>query len=161
MNLSTATLLDAEFNDWLKPKLEKSGINPSRLILEVNERVAESNKMAYERFMQRTRKLGVSLSLDRFGRGANSMAMLDTLDVQYVKLDPHFTLHLTANEDKQQNLKNTMIKLESRNVQGVVGAVEDLNALPTLWTCSANLVQGFFLQRPHKDMNYDFSGGIS
>lgn len=41
-------------------------------------------------------------------------------------------------------------------VTTIITGVEDASNLPTLWSCGIDFVQGYFLQRPHTDMQYDF-----
>ena len=35
--------------------------------------------------------------------------------------------------------------------------VEDANTLATLWSCGIDYIQGYFLQEPVAEMNYDFN----
>jgi EAL domain-containing protein (putative c-di-GMP-specific phosphodiesterase class I) len=37
--------------------------------------------------------------------------------------------------------------------------VEDANTLAALWNCGIDYIQGYFLQRPGRDLSYDFGGG--
>lgn len=46
--------------------------------------------------------------------------------------------------------------LAAQGVTTIVTGIEDAMTLPALWACGIDYVQGFFLQRPHTDMIYDF-----
>ena len=41
-------------------------------------------------------------------------------------------------------------------VTTIITGIEDASNLPVLWSCGIDFVQGYFLQRPHTDMSYDF-----
>ncbi len=52
-----------------------------------------------------------------------------------------------------------MQHLEALGAATIVGGVEDVQAMPILWSLGVDLIQGFFLQHPYREMSYDFSGG--
>ena len=47
-------------------------------------------------------------------------------------------------------------ELATLGVTTIITGIEDASNLPVLWSCGIDFVQGYFLQRPHTDMSYDF-----
>ena len=109
-------------------------------------------------FLGGIKMLGCGFCLDRFGRGADSLALLKNLGADYVKLDMHFVNGIAKDPKKQMQLKELTQSLEALGATTIVGGVEDVKAMPILWSLGVDLIQGFFLQRPYGEMSYDFSG---
>jgi diguanylate cyclase (GGDEF)-like protein len=159
VNVSPAVLRDEEFANWLKAGLEKTGVPAGRLVLEMTEETAEQNLQVLREFLEKVRPLGCGFSLDRFSGSEKSLELLKKIPVNYVKLDAHFAKDLAENRQKQQQLKNLAQELSALGLTTIAGNIEKLPTLFALWSCGVNYVQGFFLQQPHAEMNYDFTSG--
>jgi len=109
-------------------------------------------------FLGGIKMLGCGFCLDRFGRGADSLSLLKNLGADYVKLDMHFVNNIAKDPQKQAQLKELVKNLEVLGASTIVGGVEDVKTMPILWSLGVDLIQGFFLQRPYREMSYDFSG---
>jgi EAL domain-containing protein (putative c-di-GMP-specific phosphodiesterase class I) len=109
-------------------------------------------------FLGGIKQLGCGFCLDRFGRGVDSLAMLKNLGADYVKLDMYFVNNLAKDPSKQAQLRALVENLELLGASTIVGGVEDVKAMPVLWSLGIDLIQGFFLQQPYREMSYDFAG---
>jgi EAL domain-containing protein (putative c-di-GMP-specific phosphodiesterase class I) len=78
------------------------------------------------------------------------------LKVDYVKLDSRFAHDLVNDKARQQELSQLTPALSALGITTIVTGIENAMTLPVLWSCGIDYVQGFFLQRPHTDMSYDF-----
>jgi multidomain signaling protein FimX len=108
-------------------------------------------------FLSGIKMLGCGFCLDRFGRGADSLGLIKNLGADYVKLDMYFVNNLARNINKQAQLKELVQSLDALGAATVVGGVEDVKTMPILWSLGVDLIQGFFLQQPYREMSYDFS----
>ena len=63
---------------------------------------------------------------------------------------------LINDKARQEQLNQMTRALAAQGVTTIVTGIEDAMTLPALWACGIDYVQGFFLQRPHTDMIYDF-----
>ena len=57
-----------------------------------------------------------------------------------------------------RTLKELVQNLEVLGAATIVGGVEDVKTMPILWSLGVDLLQGFFLQHPYREMSYDFAG---
>lgn len=162
INISPATLQDQVLAVWLRERLEQARVKPKQLVFEVAQETAERYLEDSRQFLAQSRSLGCGFALERFGRRADAVSLLNTLAVDYVKLDAQLIQDLGGSQAQKarQQLKNLVQSLEAFNTTVIVSGIEDLQTLPVLWSCGVNYVQGFFLQRPHEEMSYDFSGGV-
>lgn len=85
VNLSSEDLADPRLPDLLGEELEISGLEPERLVIEINEDVVPEAHVL--RAAERVTDLGVRLALDDYGTGMSSLAQVRDLPLDMVKLD--------------------------------------------------------------------------
>jgi EAL domain-containing protein (putative c-di-GMP-specific phosphodiesterase class I) len=151
------TLQDKTLSAWLRGKFEETGVEAQRLVFEVAESTAERSLRDMFTFLSGIKLLGCGFCLDRFGRGTDSLNLLKNLGADYVKLDMYFVNNLAKDSKKQAQLKELVHNLEALGAATIVGGVEDVQAMPVLWSLGVDLIQGFFLQHPYREMSYDFA----
>ncbi len=156
INISPTILQDGELLNWLQGGLRKTGVPAASLVFEIPETTAELNQLALLPFLQQLKELGCGLSLDQFNGHERSQALAQSLRVDYVKLSARFAQNLLNDKEHQQQLSQLARSLASQGITVIVTGVEDASALPALWSCGIDYVQGFFLQRPHTDLSYAF-----
>ncbi|MBE2293615.1 MAG: EAL domain-containing protein [Phycisphaerales bacterium] len=152
------TLQERTFSSWLRTRLEQTGVEAQCLVFSVAEPTVEGGLRDMFNFLGGIKLLGCGFCLDRFGRGSNSLGLLKNLGADYVKLDMYFVNNLAKSAEKQGQLRELVQELEVLGAAIIVGGVEDVKTMPILWSLGIDLIQGFFLQRPHREMSYDFSG---
>ena len=160
INISPTILQDEELLNWLQGGLSKTGVSAASLVFEMTEMAAELNKQALEPFLQGLKKLGCGLSLDHFSGHERAQALAQLVQANYVKLDGRFAQNLLNDKDRQQHLNQLVRTLAAVGITTIVTGIEDAMILPTLWSCGIDYVQGFFLQRPHTYMSYDFESMV-
>ncbi|PIE83293.1 MAG: hypothetical protein CSA09_02135 [Candidatus Contendobacter odensis] len=153
-----ATLRDQSLRTWLSGKLNSSQVDAQQIVFSVAELSARQNMNDMLAFLRCVKMLGCGFCLDRFGRGEDSLHLLRNLGADYVKLDMHFVNRLAKDKGKQEQLASLVEMLDELGVATVVGGVEDVDTMPILWSLGIDLIQGFFLQQPDREMSYDFIG---
>lgn len=153
------TLQDQSLAAWLDKRLKEAEVSAGNIVFQVSQASAERDLRDLFRFLKGVKALGCRFCLDHFKVAPNSLALLKNLGADYVKLDMFFVQGLAGDESKQEQLKELIEGLAVLGVPAIVGGIEDLQALPMLWSYGINYVQGFFLQPPHEEMSYDFASG--
>ncbi|HEX4902142.1 MAG TPA: EAL domain-containing protein, partial [Acidimicrobiales bacterium] len=94
VNLSARQIGGHEIVDRLTDVLERTGLPPHRLRLELTESalVATSHSVLQE--LSDIRALGIAIGLDDFGTGYSSMTYLHTLPLSFLKVDRSFVSEL-------------------------------------------------------------------
>jgi len=152
------TLQDRTLSGWLRERLEQTGVEAQRLVFEVAEATAERSLRDMFGFLGGIKMLGCGFCLDRFGRGTDSLTLLKNLGADYVKLDMTYVTGIAKDSTKQEQIKELVQNLEALGASIIVGGVEEVKAMPILWSLGVDLIQGFFLQHPYREMSYDFAG---
>lgn len=90
VNLSARSLDEAGLVDMVDEALDRSGLPPSALVIEITETAVLQNREAARSSLAGLRALGVGVSLDDFGTGYSSLSFLRELPVTGVKVDRSF-----------------------------------------------------------------------
>jgi diguanylate cyclase (GGDEF)-like protein len=87
LNLSPLTLdLDAEADAWLAPAVERAGLTPQAVVVEVTERFGARTERVIKR-LKRLREQGFKIAIDDVGTGNSGLEMLSKIHAEFVKLD--------------------------------------------------------------------------
>jgi diguanylate cyclase (GGDEF)-like protein len=87
VNLAPKTLeLDSDGNQWLRKSVERAGLEPRRVVIEVTERLG-ARTLPVIRSLDQLRAHGFKLALDDVGTGNAGLEMLRKIGAEYVKLD--------------------------------------------------------------------------
>jgi diguanylate cyclase (GGDEF)-like protein len=87
LNLSPLTLdLDAEADAWLAPAVERAGLTPQAVVVEVTERFGGRTERVVKR-LNRLREQGFKIAVDDVGTGNSGLEILSKIHAEFVKLD--------------------------------------------------------------------------
>ena len=90
INISAHWFQGEDLSHMIEAALRQSGLDPSRLEIEVTERVFIDNAGNAQRELAQLKALGVGLSLDDFGTGYSSLSYLRAIQFDKLKLDRLF-----------------------------------------------------------------------
>lgn len=97
LNLSGASIGNEQFLIFLKAQLRHYNISPQMICFEITETAAIANLHKAVRFIQELKQSGFYFALDDFGSGMSSFSYLDTLPIDYLKIDGKFIQNLETN----------------------------------------------------------------
>ena len=95
-------------------ELDKFGLAPERLVIEVLETVvANQDDSTITTNLQRLAELGSGIDLDDFGTGYASITSIRQLAIQRIKIDRSFVTHIDRDEE-QQNMVDAILTMAKR-----------------------------------------------
>lgn len=97
VNLSAIQLQKHELPEIVAKILQESGLDPTRLELEVTETALIHNPARSMKILSDIKKLGVRIAMDDFGTGYSSLATLQNFPVDRIKIDQSFISKLVGN----------------------------------------------------------------
>lgn len=151
---SASTLLDQSRLAWLKSLLSRQEIGFNRLTFEFKMSDIKANFAASKTFIKALNRMNISSLVSEFTDDAESYQMLKQLPTHFVKIDIRYLRHL---KDRQTAI---IKKLHAEKMVVIAPCVEDPNSIASLWSSGADLVQGYFIQRPNVSLDYDFNDSI-
>ena len=148
VNLSAHAFADPGLFELLKGLLAETGLEPSRLILEVTETAAIADFTVAHAYITSIKALGCRFALDDFGVGFSSFYSLKKLPVDYVKIDGSFIKGLHINPDDQILVKSLSQAAQGFGKKTIAEFVENDQTLDILRQYNVDYAQGFLLGKP-------------
>jgi len=128
--------------------LERSGLDPSSLILEVTETTIMRDTEATIRRLSELKALGVRIAIDDFGTGYSSLAYLRQFPVDTLKIDRSF-IHAIAESSEASALIHTLVSLgKALGLATLAEGIEDDQQLQRLRNENCDRGQGFLYSKP-------------
>ncbi len=147
VNVSGRHVLHPDFVDDIRTALEESGLEPSLLTLEVTETVLLDDLALAAEQLSAVRRLGVRVAVDDFGTGYTSLAHLQQLPIDEIKIDGTFVGQLPSQHD--QSLIQMVTDLARHiGVPTVAEGVETDEQAGILRSVGCDHLQGFYFATP-------------
>ncbi|MBI1209019.1 MAG: EAL domain-containing protein [Azospirillum sp.] len=148
VNLSAEQFRDPNLVATIGRALDRSGISPEALELEVTETAAMADVLATANTLAEFERLGVKLSIDDFGTGYSSLNYLRRFRVHAVKIDRSFIADI-GRDPEAVTIARMIIGLgHSLGLTVIAEGVETEEQLAVLATHGCDVAQGFLLGRP-------------
>ena len=157
INLTAETIQDKTFTSWLNVALKAARLPGDSLIFQIAENNAITYMKQAKEFAKGINTLHCKMSINQFGHALKPFNLLKHLEPEYIKLEGSFTKDMQKNEESKENAKEMIQSLQAMGKITIVPLVESAALLSTLWQAGVNYIQGYYLQAPSAEMNYDFS----
>jgi diguanylate cyclase (GGDEF)-like protein len=150
VNVSATNLLDSDFVDMVRSAVERSGVRPDSLILEITETCIISDYERSRNVIDQLQHLGIVTSIDDFGAGFTSLAHLSNLAVGELKLDRAFIAPLAERDGTRdvELVRSTIGLGHALGLRVVAEGVETSGTLSLLSEFGCDVAQGFLISRP-------------
>ena len=149
VNLSARQLEDPTLVDDVRNALARTGLEPSRLVLEITESLLLADPEATIDTLQKFRDLGCLLAIDDFGTGYSSLGYLKRLPVNIVKLDKSFLDARLATNDGERAFLDSVLQIgRTLGLETVAEGIEDLGTSDTLRSIGCDKGQGYLFSKP-------------
>ncbi len=148
VNLPPSTLLIPDCDRWVAEALERYGVPPERLTLELLETTL-IDEDARDSAIARLAGLGVRLALDDLGAGYSSLRRLSSLPFGMIKIDQGLLRRLRNEPELTLSVMDTLIEMGRRLGRDVVvEGLEDRGTIEVASLLGATLGQGYGLAYP-------------
>lgn len=147
LNLSAPELESNAIVGLLDSLLVKTGAKPSTLIVEITER-AFLNLASARQVIKEIRALGVEVAIDDFGTGYSSLSYLESLDLDYLKIDRSFIDAIGTRAPTNQVVSHIIAMAHTLGLRMVAEGVETEAQAEFLAKNGVQHVQGWMFGRP-------------
>lgn len=147
-NLSVHDLMSADTVDHLLSILESSGLDPSRIDLEVTETAATHDMDQMKKTIHRLREHGFGIALDDLGSGFSSLGQLLSLPLTKIKIDRRFSCGIDTNATSRKVVASVLSLSRDMALDCVIEGVETNTELATLTALGGTLIQGYVFSKP-------------
>ena len=148
VNVSPRQFADAGLMPSLLSTLEKTGLPPSLLRLEITETALLTHEGIVKQTLEQARAHGIRISLDDFGTGYSSLSFLLSLPVDEVKVDRSFVSYMHQDPDREELVRTVIHLGHSLGKRVVAEGVETEEDLLGLAEMGCECVQGYLISKP-------------
>ena len=148
VNLSPRQFADPNLLDDIGAALEKSGMPPELLELEITESMMMQNVEHTVQVLTAIKSLGITLAIDDFGTGYSSMSLVKKFPIDVLKIDRSFVREITTDsEDKA--IADAIIALgRALDLTIVAEGVETVEQEAFLRAHNCDEIQGYLISKP-------------
>ena len=157
INVSPRQLRHENFLNEVETLIADFDINTTNIEFEITESLFLSDDINIINKLHHLNKLGISISIDDFGKGYSSLSYLKKLPVQTLKIDRLFIKDLDKNSDSIAIVEAIIVMAKLLNKKVIAEGVQTMEQLNILKELGCDIAQGFFISKPkvaEEVMNY-------
>ena len=143
VNVSPRQLADPGLPAQVEQVLTATGVEPSRLWLEITESMLISAEPTVDASISYLRSLGVRIGLDDFGTGQSSLGYLKRFPLDFVKIDQTLVAGLGVNEHDTAIVRATVELAHNLGLLVIAVGVENEEQLEALTFLGCDRAQGY------------------
>jgi diguanylate cyclase (GGDEF)-like protein len=148
VNVSARQFRDQDVAELVAEALQKSGLAPQYLELELTESVLMQRVEEVASILGDLRAIGVKVSVDDFGTGYSSLSYLSRMPLDALKIDRAFVKDATLNDEADEIVATIINLAHSLKLKAVAEGVETLAQAMFLHQKGCDQLQGFLVARP-------------
>lgn len=148
VNISGRLLGDKALVGRIAILLERHGVDPGLLTLELTETAAIAGSGEALDMLTQLRALGVNISIDDYGTGLSTLDYLKRIPASEIKIDQTFVRGMVENRSERLMVSSTIALAHSLGRSIVAEGVETREALELLAEMECDVAQGFITGRP-------------
>ena len=147
VNISPTQLYDNQLVPTLTMLSRTYSMPLSLIELELTEDVALSNSLMVKKQLDELRSLGVSISVDDFGKGYSNLAYIRDLDLDALKIDKSFVMELEAHPVNRAIIEAAKVIGHAKECCVVAEGIETVEQLHILREIGVTQGQGYLFSR--------------
>jgi len=128
--------------------LAASGLQPTRLEIEITESVLLQNKETTLELLHQLRALGVRIAMDDFGTGYSSLTYLQCFPFDKIKIDRSFVKDITENTGSLNIVRAVAALANGMGMTATAEGVETSEQLDKITSEGCTEMQGYLFSKP-------------
>ena len=148
VNISAAQFRGASLMPVIVNALAASGLQPSRLEIEITETVLLQDREATLAVLHQLRALGIRIAMDDFGTGYSSLTYLQSFPFDKIKIDRSFVKDITENAGSLYIVRAVAALANGMGMAATAEGVETSEQLDKIAAVGCTEMQGYLFSRP-------------
>lgn len=157
--LSSVSLIDPTIIEFIEKTIAASKLPKTSIVFQIEESDAINHLKRVIALCAELKAKGFSSCLSNYGSDPEQKVLAEQLDVDFIKISDEKSKSVHTNSDTAEEIVTLLDEIHSRDKQSIIPQVEEAAMLAALWPMNVRYIQGFYLQKPSTEMNYDFSSG--
>jgi EAL domain-containing protein (putative c-di-GMP-specific phosphodiesterase class I) len=148
VNLSAKQFADARFVTELQAAIRETGVEPTRLQLEMTEAVAATDPKLTVTVLSYLKHLGIGVILDDFGTGNSSLSALRLFPVEALKIDRSLISGMLVDRGTCDMVEMIILLAHKLKLQVIAEGIESVKHWDHLREVDCDFGQGYFFSQP-------------
>lgn len=148
VNISKIDLYHENFITSLLQILDEYHVDINLITLELTESVVDFDVDYIQAKISEMKKYGFKISLDDFGTGTSSFSIIQSIDIDELKIDRLFMLELEENDKTKILLEEIISFCKKMQIKTVCEGVENKEQVELLKTIGCDIIQGYYYYKP-------------
>lgn len=148
INLSVVQCEMVDLAERLISLIEKYGVNPAMINLEITETASINAKAILEENMRKLIEYGFTFSLDDFGKGNSNLMYVVEMPVSLVKLDYDISKAYFSTKKAKHVVRAVVAMAHDMNMQLVAEGIETEDEVEDICQEGIDYIQGYYYSRP-------------
>jgi len=148
VNVSARQFADARLVNDIQDALQETGIDPSRLQLEMTEGIALADTKLTTTVLAHLKHFGISVVLDDFGTGATSLVKLREFPVDALKIDRSLIREMQADRATSDIVELIVALAHKMGMKVIAEGIETARQLERLQELGCEFGQGYYFSQP-------------
>lgn len=148
LNFSSLDLAAEDFADHVTETLQDTDVHPSRVKLEITERMLIKDPEGAIQTLKKCRGAGLTVALDDFGTGYSSLSYLHRFPIDTMKIDRSFIIEMLENHASLTLVRTIIALAKGLGMSVVAEGVEKQEESDLLRESGCEMVQGYLYARP-------------
>lgn len=148
VNISARQFADARLANDVQDALQQTGIEPSRLQLEMTESVAAADPKLTVTVLSHLKHMGIGVILDDFGTGSTSLRGLREFPLDALKIDRSLVREMQADRAASDIVELIIAMAHKMNLRAVAEGIETSRQFERLLELGCECGQGYYFSQP-------------
>jgi diguanylate cyclase len=148
VNLSARQFQQQELVANINQVLIRSGLDPTRLKLEITESIGMKNPIQTLNTLKELKEMGILFAIDDFGTGYSSLSYLKQFPIDTIKIDKSFIMEMESSTNDTAIVDAIIALAHSLNVDVIAEGVETAEQVDYLLRHICDMVQGYYFSKP-------------
>jgi diguanylate cyclase (GGDEF)-like protein len=150
VNISPVQFKDPNLLDTIKSALEKSGLDPARLELEITESTLMQFNNLTRSVLSEIDRMGIKISMDDFGTGYSSLSYLQSFPISCIKIDRSFVNSLGTTTSGSGIVRAITSLAHCLGMSTIAEGVETEAQRQELMSLGCTEAQGYLFSKPKR-----------
>jgi diguanylate cyclase (GGDEF)-like protein/PAS domain S-box-containing protein len=148
VNLSARQFADARLLSDIQDTLRETGVDPSRLQLELTENVATADPKLTVSVFSQLKHMGIGIIMDDFGVGSSSLSGLRQFPVDALKIDRSLVMEMQTDRTASDMIEVIIMIARKMNLRVIAEGIETTRQVERLSELGCEYGQGYYFSQP-------------
>lgn len=155
INFSLYEFYAPNFLEDFKNTIDKYGVNPSYIEVEITEETAPANSFMVISMLRKIKDMGIKILCDDFGTGFSNINNIKQLPLDIIKLDKSFIDDIVTDFKSREVVKTIIDFCRALNLTTIAEGVSDIKQVEILKKNKCDIIQGYYYSKPIPKKDYE------